>query len=246
MAATDSNKKSSVTAKEDVSIDTLRVQLRPLGVKQLEAELEAWMNLLKTKIAEGGKIEIQIAESEPTGEGEKEEDQEKEEKKETEIEELKKKVIALRTEEAAIIERTKVVMVALTAKGGDASEAEAYIAAVSDLSASGDSESRLVTLIAAGKNWLKSPEGGVDLFKRAIVALIIFVCFWFISRFAGKIIGRSLEKRNRVSSFLTNFAKNATRGLILFVGVLMTVSALGVSVGPLLAALELLSSPCPP
>ncbi|MEP4076332.1 mechanosensitive ion channel family protein [Haloferula sp.] len=214
-----------LTAESEISIETLRVKVRPLEVDQLEVELESWVDLLKEKITEVGEVEIQINALEKAGD-----DSEKREA-------LKEKFIELRTQEADLVARTKVVISALAAKGGDASETESYIAAISDLAASGDSESRAAAIVAASKSWLRSPDGGLRLLKQSGLAIGIILVFWIISRYAGKAVGKGLEKRKNISGLLTNFAKKMAGGLVFVVGLLMALSALGVSVGPVMAAM---------
>ncbi len=213
----------SSSAEPEVPIETLRVKLRPLGVDQLELELETWVGTLKAKIIEVGEVEILLSETN------------REEKEDSE--DLSKKLIDLRTEEADIIARTKVVMESLVAKGGDVSETDSFIAAVSDLSMSGDKDTRSAAMLAAVNSWLRSPEGGITMLKRVGLAITIFIIFWFISRYAGKAVGKGLEKRSSVSGLLTNFAKKMAGGLVIVVGLLMAFSTLGVSVGPLMAAM---------
>ncbi|MEM1084276.1 MAG: mechanosensitive ion channel family protein [Verrucomicrobiota bacterium] len=216
------------TASAEVPVETRRVQLRPFGVEQLEAELAAWMEMLQAKIAEVGEVEIQVA-----GAGSAESGEEAGLDDDT----LGDKLVELRTEESDIIERTTVVMDVLEAKGGDVSSARTFVAAISDLSASGDSETRAAAVVASVQGWLRSPEGGLRLLKRVGLALMIFVFFWFVSRYAGKAVGRGLERRRNISNLLTNFAKKMAGGLVFLIGILMALAALGVSIGPVMAAM---------
>ena len=152
-------------------------------------------------------------------------------------EELTEQLIELRTAESDLIERLTAVVAALKAKGGDVSSVEQYLAAVTDLKNSADSVSRLAALVAAAKSWARSPEGGVLFGKRVLVALGILLVFWIMSRYAGRLVGKGLESRPEISSLLTNFAKRMAGGVTLVVGILMALAALGVSIGPLMAAL---------
>lgn len=136
-----------------------------------------------------------------------------------------------------MIAHLNVVLTALKAKGGDVTALEQYIAAVSDLKNSADSASRLAAVVAAAKSWLRSPEGGVLFGKRIGLALVILFIFWIISRYAGRLVGKGLESRAEISNLLTNFAKRMAGGVTLVIGILMALAALGVSIGPLMAAL---------
>jgi small conductance mechanosensitive channel len=70
-----------------------------------------------------------------------------------------------------------------------------------------------------------------------VAALAILVIFWIISKYAGRLVGKGLERRTEVSTLLTNFAKRMAGGVTLLIGFLMALAALGVSIGPLMAAL---------
>lgn len=215
-----------VTADPKIPMDTLRVKLRPLDADQLQVELDTWLETLKSKITQVGEVELEVAdrsdESEPS---------------EKAADEANERLVELRTEETDIIARTKVIMEALEAKGGDVTSARSFLAAVSDLTTSGDAETRAAALIASVRSWMKSPEGGIRLLQRLALAVVIFSFFWFISRYAGKAVGKGLEKRRNISNLLINFAKKMAGGLVFFIGILMALAAMGISIGPLMAAL---------
>lgn len=223
------------TADAAVSVDALRVQLRPMRQEELEVELDAWMELLREQITQVGAVELQLhartmAESSETGASETEDASEEEGK-------LKTELVELRTEEVELYGRIKTVLEALKAKGGEVEVMEQYLAAVSDIKASGDADSRMAAVIAAAKAWLRSPEGGVLFGKRIVVALIVLLLFWILSRYAGRLVGKVLARQNQFSTLLTNFAQRIAGGLTMVIGVLVAVSTLGVQLGPLMAAL---------
>jgi small conductance mechanosensitive channel len=219
---------------EDVTVseDTLRVLLRPMTKDELAVEEDAWLAILRTQITEVGEVGLKLAERtalEESGEDAGDED--------PELEKLKTRLVEMRTQEVELYQRINTVVEALKAKGGDVAETEQYLAAVSDLEASGGADSRAAALVAAAKARLRSPEGGAKFLKRIGVALVIVIIFWILSRSAGRIVGRVLSRKNHFSELLINFAKRTAGGLTLVVGILVAVSTLGVQVGPLMAAL---------
>jgi len=224
--AVEAGEPTPVTADPKIPMDTLRVKLRPLDADQLQVELDTWLEILKAKITQVGEVELEVAErSDESEAGEKAAD------------ETNERLVELRTEETDIIARTKVIMEALETKGGDVTSARSFLAAVSDLTTSGDAETRAAALIASVRSWLKSPEGGIKLLQRLALAVVLFSFFWFISRYAGKAVGKGLEKRRNISNLLINFAKKMAGGLVFFIGILMALAAMGISIGPLMAAL---------
>ena len=219
---------------EDVTVseDTLRVLLRPMTKDELEVEVDAWLAILRAQITEVGEVELKLAKRtalEESGEDAGGED--------PELEKMKTRLVEMRTQEVELYQRINTVVEALKAKGGEVAETEQYLAAVSDLEASGDADSRAAALVAAAKAWLRSPEGGAQFLKRIGVAIVIVIVFWILSRSAGRIVGRALSRKNHFSELLINFAKRTAGGLTLVVGILVAVSTLGVQVGPLMAAL---------
>jgi small conductance mechanosensitive channel len=67
--------------------------------------------------------------------------------------------------------------------------------------------------------------------------LIILLVFWLISKFAGGVTARAIARQPRASNLLENFARRTTGGVVFVVGVLMALSALGVQIAPMMAAL---------
>jgi small conductance mechanosensitive channel len=225
------SKEIGTTADAKIPVENLRVLLRPLNQKQLEGEAADWFKLLSEKVTEVGTAELAIKSL-----GEKKQPDESAET-EGEDDALQKQLLDLRSAEAGLIARCKIVAAALKLKGGDVTEAEQYIEAISDLATSVDTSSRWAAMVASGKNWLKSPVGGQLFLKRITLALLIMLIFWIISKYAGRLVGKALGRRSEVSTLLEHFARRMAGGLTLFIGLLMALAALGVSIGPLMAAM---------
>jgi len=211
----------ATTSDAKVPVDHLQVILRPLTKDELEIELDDWLDLLRAKITEVGNTELKLK-AVPENESD---------------DKLTDQLIALRTEETALAERTRIVLDALRAKGGDVQTAEQFINAVSDLSETTDATSYQAALLAEVKNWAGRDDGGKLWAKRLLVAAIILLVFWLISKFAGRVIAKALAHHPRASSLLENFARKTTGGIVFVVGVLMALSVLGVEIGPMMAAL---------
>ena len=77
----------------------------------------------------------------------------------------------------------------------------------------------------------------MKLLRNLGVAIVIMFFFWIISKFAGGVIGRVLSKHGRTSMLLINFVRRTIGGVVLLVGAAMALAALGVQVGPMVAAL---------
>ena len=214
---------AKTTSDARIPIDHLHVILRPLTKDDLEIELRGWIELLRAKITEVGVIELKVQKSAEN------------ENESSDI--LKSQLVALRTEEAELAERARTVLDALKAKGGDVQTSEQFINAVSNISDTTDATSYWAAVFAAAINWTERDDGGKLWTKRIIVAAIILLVFWVISKFAGRVMAKSLSRHPRASNLLENFARRTAGGVVLVIGILMALSALGVEIGPMMAAL---------
>jgi small conductance mechanosensitive channel len=212
---------ATTTVSAEIPVDHLQVTLRPLTKDELEIELGGWLDLLRAKIREVGDTVLKLKALAENESGD----------------ELKKQLLALRTEETALTERARTVLDALEAKGGDVQTAGQFIDAVSDISETTDSASYQAAIVAEVTSWAKRDDGGKLWVKRCVVAAVILFFCWLISKVAGRITARTLSRHMRVSTLLENFARRTTGGIVFIVGVLMALSALGVQIGPMMAAL---------
>ena len=207
-----------------VPVEDLRLMVRPMTKKELSAELDAWMSLLKKQLSETSALTLKFK---PQKEDDNTKISDEEEKKKTDSYE----------KEAAIVERVKIVIDALKAKGGDVCEAENYLSAVMDLKANVEPGNRMEALYGGFKVWLKNPDGGKYFAKRMFIALSILFAFWIMSKFAGRATKKVLLRQPRTSTMLKNFAQRVAGTLVMFVGFIVALATLGVQVGPLMAAM---------
>ena len=145
---------------------------------------------------------------------------------------LIKHVTGLMSERTALIDRFNVVLVELTAKGGDTAEYDDYIKAVSGIKVDVTDASATWTTVTG---WLMSPEGGFRWAVNIIQFVLIVIVFYLLSIVAGKAAGKALSKSKTFSSLLREFLVMASRRLVLFIGFFVGLSALEVNIGPVLA-----------
>jgi small conductance mechanosensitive channel len=210
---------AKTTSDAKIPVDHLQVILRPLTKDELDVELGGWLDLLQEKIREVGDTELKLK---ALTEGESGDT-------------LTEQLVALRTEETALAERARLVLDALEAKGGDIQDAAQFIAAVSDISETTDATSRWAALIAMARNWIERDDGGKFWAKRLLVAVVILLVFWLISKVAGRLTARALSRQPRASTLLENFARRTAGGVVFVVGIMLSLATLGVPLGPLMA-----------
>ena len=126
---------------------------------------------------------------------------------------------------------------ALKAKGGDVQSEEQFIAAVSDISQTTDATSYWVAIVAETINWFGRDDGGKLWIKRLLVATIILLFTWLISKIAGRFMAKAISRHPRTSVLLENFARRTAGGVVFVIGVLMALATLSVPIGPLMAVL---------
>jgi small conductance mechanosensitive channel len=213
--------RATTTVDIKIPVDHLQVRLRPLTKDELETQMQGWLGLLREKIREVGDTELELKALAENESGDK----------------LKKQLVALRTEETALDERAQIVLNALKAKGGDIQTSEQFINAVSGISKTTDAASYRAAVVATLTNWVKRDDGGKLWAKRLIVAAIILLVFWLISKVAGRVTAKALSRYPQASNLLEHFARKTTGGIVFVIGILMALSVLGVQIGPLMAAL---------
>jgi small conductance mechanosensitive channel len=141
-------------------------------------------------------------------------------------------VTELSAQRTAIIDRLEVVLTELAAKGGDRTQYDVYIKAVSGIKVDVTDASATWTTISG---WLQSPEGGIRWAVNILQFLFIIFVFYLLSVLAAKAAGRALARSKSLSSLLSKFIVISVRRLILFAGFFVGLSALEVNVGPVLA-----------
>ncbi|MGK7894550.1 MAG: mechanosensitive ion channel domain-containing protein [Xenococcus sp. (in: cyanobacteria)] len=137
-----------------------------------------------------------------------------------------------REEQTAMGDRFEVIINELEKKGGDAKNYRQYLSAVGlikvDIS---DRQALWITVLG----WLKSETGGIrwalNISKFVSIAILSVVG----SFSAAKITRRSLSIIPNMSELLRGFLVGIVRQGTLVIGVLFALTALGISLGPLLA-----------
>lgn len=197
----------------DIDVKELSLLLKPLTADELTAEADGWQGLLKEKVE--ALSNAQIA-------GEKEE-----------------ALAPLRAARKGVADRMDAVINELGFKGGETETYQTYSDAVSGLIDINTDDP--LAFVAQTKSWLMSPDGGIKLLLAILKFLAIIWIAKIISKFVGKIIRRVLDKSGgNVSNLLKDFIVNSIRRLIVILGFVMGLSALGVNIGPLLAGLGVL------
>ena len=145
---------------------------------------------------------------------------------------LLKHVNDLIAERTALIDRLNTILTALKAKGGETTEYDDYIKAVSGIKVDVTDASATWTTITG---WLLSAEGGFRWAVNIIQFVIIIIAFYLLSIVVGKATRKAFSKSKHFSKLLRDFLVMAARRIVLFVGLFVGLSALEINIGPVLA-----------
>ncbi len=242
--------KSVTNEDANVPVEILEHLVRPLTKCELEAEAKSWLLLLQKKVEEISNTEVAAIYKKAEQENlEKIKEEKEAEKKVTEgddgagksneIEEgsdsktaLIKEISGLTAERTLLIDRLKIVLAELSAKGGNTAEYDTYIKAISGIKVDVTDASATWTTISG---WLMSPEGGFRWALNILQFLVIIIVFYLLSIIAGKAANKAFSKTKQFSTLLRDFLVLTARRLVLIVGLFVGLSALEVNLGPVLA-----------
>ena len=140
----------------------------------------------------------------------------------------------LRDEQTALADRLLAVIDALAAKGGNVETYAKYIDAVNQVDVDvSDKQALWITV----KGWLISKEGGLRWAMDLAKFLGILLLFWGLSHLAAIFANKSLSAIPKISGLMRAFLVNVIHHGTLIVGLLVALTALEISLGPLLALL---------
>ncbi len=165
-----------------------------------------------------------------SAEAKKEDAQKKAEAKDTLTEVKTEKTIA----RGGLIERVQIVLDAYALKGGDPAPHQLYIDAVKGINIDVTDASATYTLI---KTWIASEDGGIKWAINIGKFIAILIGFWLAAIILGRITQRAIKMSKKVSNLLGDFLNKFVRRIVLLIGFVIGLSALGVDIGPLLAAM---------
>ncbi len=140
--------------------------------------------------------------------------------------------IALKEEEVRVIDRFEVILDALDNKGGESQTYRLYIDTVSRLEFDiFDTEAFRIRLLS----WLKSEEGGQRLSLNLLRFIGLLAATLVASHLLAKATEHFLDNIGGISALLKEFAIFVVKRGVIVVGLMIALTSLGVSLGPVLA-----------
>lgn len=209
---------TSTFEKTDISIPELKLRLKPLTKEELQAEVDGWLNALKShQTAISQKEVLSLRMNETGGDNSK----------------ITKELAELSLAKSSLVNRVKAALKAYEAKGGDITEQKKYTDVVSNLQPQVTDANALLAMLTA---WLKSPDGGIAFALNLAKFIAILVAARFLAGFLAKLARKGLRRANNLSSLLRDFVVNSIRKSTIIIGIVIAISVLGVDISPILAA----------
>jgi small conductance mechanosensitive channel len=201
-----------------VPVTELVEELQPLRREELEERVDAWLTLLQREVRKRIRMDIALGKTEK---------------------QLEKEVIARLAAEQqqvvnATVERVEAVLGVLAKRGGDTTLARQYIA-----NATGQRVNLRdpAVFYAQAKAWALSPSGGLELAIKLCKFLLILFVVWIVSRIIGRVVGAAVRRLPDASSLLQDFLVGGSQRVVMLIGLLVAISALGINITPLAAAI---------
>ncbi len=226
----------------DISVDQLKLLVKPLTREELAVEAGAWRDLLKAKVEEISQLQIGVKQQSQAGGGAESTQPEEDEDAAADAgdartdrqAELIEKLPQLQDQRTQLIDRLNVVLDAWEAKGGDVEEYRQYVAAVGGLDIDVTDAS---TTWAAVQGWILSEQGGQRWLWNIGKFLLILGVFYILAKILSKLVARASSRASGSSALLKNFLETFVKQMVLLIGVIVAASALEINISPLLAAI---------
>jgi len=254
------------TGNPQIPLDELKIELAPMSSEELFAEADAWFGLLKKNIQKLSRIKLEVMKEnivleKTTQAAEPAENSkataapqqlpgnqdapldEATQKASDDKDQSLEKIATIREQRTELIDRLSAVLGELTHKIGHTTEGKEkeevlvyrrYIKSVGGIQVDvSDTKSARATIIS----WLTSKEGGIRWVKNIGYFLLTVIGFWFFGILLSKLAQRTLKFASHTSVIMKNFIVNMLRRVMIFIGLLVGLSALEINVAPVLAVI---------
>ncbi|GAB4556079.1 MAG: hypothetical protein Tsb0013_18900 [Phycisphaerales bacterium] len=198
-----------------ITIEELRLESRPLRKEQLEERVNAWLDILQTKVRERVRLDIAATQDEYA--------------------DIKTDLVRqsgeVQAQVNAIESRATLLIDMLADRGGDVKQYRDYVANATGQEIDWFDPDVVMT-------WLTSPTGGVAIGLNIVRFLGVLIAFWIAARIIGGVVRGAMGRVAKgQSDLLKNVVSSTVRRLILIVGFVVALGQLGVNIGPLVAAI---------
>ncbi len=201
-------------------IDALELEYRlnPLTRDELATLAGEWLGIVKSKTEEVMAAQIAIYKTSDTIE-----------------DAARDKLTELTQERRALFDKYAKVISAWEKKGGNAEEIAGYRAYQSAIIVEETRQADIKTLLAQAQAWLVDKDGGVDLAIDVLVIVGSLLGLLFVARIVRRLFVRWIGHIPNISKLLQLFLVTVIYWLVIAVGLMIVLSALGIDISPAFA-----------
>lgn len=202
----------------NVSLMEFQNELQPLRLDQIDERVQIWLDLLQLEVRRRNRMNIAAEQATDSA--------------------LRQALLQRAAEHqetiGKIVTRIEVALRELQRRGGETAVYRRYVSNVTGAKLNLTDPS---VLWAQAVTWLLSPSGGVAVGLKFASFIGILIAFWIVSRVVAMVVTAAVKRVNKASNLLRDFLVGGTRRVILLIGLVVAVGALGVNIGPLVAAI---------
>lgn len=239
------------TGDPSIPLDELELMLKPMKADEIEVEAEAWFKLLRESVYQLNQAKLDLkrqdvdinesvsAQGQNVNRAESDESGQQGPVKDEALDHI----AAIREQRTGLIDRLSLVLDAYTKKAGltdQKKEQEAVLAYRNYIKVNhgldvdvSDTRSAWSTLI----KWFQSKEGGKRWGRHIGVFISAVLGFWLLGVLLSRVVKKALSFSRHTSVIMKQFIVKAVRAILIFIGVLIGLSALEVNVTPVLAVI---------
>ena len=202
----------------EIELEELEHRLVPLTKAELAALAAEWLQIVKSKTHEVMEAQVAVTNSDGVTESA-----------------MREKLTSLHSERGKLFDKYSTVVDAWEKKGGDAAAIAEYRTYRSAISQEETRKADYQTLLSQAMDWLTSEDGGIELAKDIAIVLVAFLGLIVVARLVRKFVRRWIGHVPNLSSLLQAFIIGIVYWIVLAVGLMIVLSALGVDITPLFA-----------
>ena len=204
----------------DPDIDTTELDFRlvPLTEKDLATLAGRWLEIVKGKTEEGMAAQIAIHKTEGTIE-----------------DAVRDKLTELTSERRDLFGKYAKIVSAWEKKGGDPKEIEKYTSYQSAIIVEETRQADYKTLLAQAGDWVVDRDGGVEIAIDVLVILVALLALFFFARIVRRLAHHWIRHIPNLSVLLQLFLVTTIYWLVIAIGLMIVLSALGIDVTPAFA-----------
>ncbi|MCB9968077.1 MAG: mechanosensitive ion channel [Geminicoccaceae bacterium] len=204
----------------DPAVDpqVLEYRLVPLTKGELAALAGEWLQIVKAKTEEVARLQVEISQSEGN------------------VAEAKRdELTELVAERKKLFNNYDKVVAAWEKKGGDEAAVADYRAYKSSIIIEETRTADFRTLMNQALAWLVARDGGIELGLDIAIVVGAFLVLLIVARIVRRVVGRYIGRIPNLSKLLQAFLIAVIYWLVLAIGIMVVLSALGVDVSPVFA-----------